>query len=187
MDTNQKLIEAAKTAIDVVKELDKVADGVLPQEIAGIVKLHSKLAVGSSFIPIPGVDVAASATSIWSMYVRINNRLGLKLSENVIKTIASGVGTNLASYVAVLGVGSALKFIPGVGSIGGALIMGGATYALTLASGYVYLKAFSLLKNKNGQSFNTDELKNAVNSVLNSNTSFIKDFIKEAKKDYKQK
>ena len=57
------------------------------------------------------------------------------------KSIASGVATNLASGLAMAGVASALKFIPGIGSIGGAVLMSASMYGLTLTSGYIYLKA----------------------------------------------
>ena len=49
---DRKLLELA---FELAKRLDKVADKNLPQEIVGIVKLHSKLAVGSALIPVPGV------------------------------------------------------------------------------------------------------------------------------------
>ena len=62
-----------------VELLDKQADKMLPKEIADVVKLHSKLAVGSAWIPVPGADVAAGATTIWTMYCRINNKIGLEL------------------------------------------------------------------------------------------------------------
>jgi len=105
----------------------------------------------------------------------------LKISENVVKTIASGVATNLASYVAMLGIGSALKFIPGIGSIGGALAMGGALYGLTLTSGYVYLRALTAWKKEEGH---TDLGKN-VDDVLKNSKNEIKNFISEAKSSYK--
>ena len=58
MDVDKTLLKAA---LKLVKLLDKTADETLPQEIADIVKLHSKLAVGSAWIPVPGADVAAGA------------------------------------------------------------------------------------------------------------------------------
>ena len=178
MENDGKLL---KSALDVVRAFDMVADEALPKEIAGVVKLHSKLAVGSALIPVPGADVAAGAAAIWGMYLRINNKLDLKISENVVKTIASGVATNLASYVAMLGIGSALKFIPGIGSIGGALAMGGALYGLTLTSGYVYLRALTAWKKEEGH---TDLGKN-VDDVLKNSKNEIKNFISEAKSSYK--
>ncbi|MBQ0015966.1 MAG: hypothetical protein KBT04_03155 [Bacteroidales bacterium] len=97
------------TAIELVEVLNKSADKMLPKEISDVVKLHSGIAVGSAWIPIPGVDMAAGAGNIWTMYVRINNKIGLSVKDNILKTIASGVLTNLAGYLAVSGVASALK------------------------------------------------------------------------------
>ena len=96
--TNEKILE---TALRLIQLLDKQAEVMLPQEIADVVKLHSKLAVGSAWIPVPGADVAAGAATIWTMYARINSKLGLTLKDNVLKTIASGVATNLVGYVAL--------------------------------------------------------------------------------------
>ena len=107
----------------------------LPKEIANVVKTHSKLAVGSAWIPVPGADVAAGAAVIWGMYVRINNKLGIPFGENIMKSIGSGVATNLASYLAMTGVASAIKVIPGIGSLGGAILMSASLYAVTLAAG----------------------------------------------------
>lgn len=172
-------------AYELVQSLDKMTDDSLPQEIADVVKLHAKLAVGSAWVPVPGADVAAGAVNIWSMYLRINGKIGMKLGESILKTIASAVATNLASYAAVLAIGGALKFIPGIGSIGGAVVMSGALYAVTLASGYVYLKALTALLKKE-EVVSGDKLKASVDDFMNNNRSEIKSFINEAKKNYKQ-
>lgn len=181
--TNEKLIKAA---YDLVILLDKGADTLLPREIVKIVKLHSKLAVGSAWIPLPGVDLAASAASIWGMYIRINSKIGIPFGENVMKSIGSGVATNLAGYIAVSGLASAMKFIPGIGSVGGALIMSGSAYAVTLASGYIYLEALCMLAKRKGKSITSQDLKDAVDKVLKEKNS-IQNFIEEAKKEYKDK
>ena len=164
--------------------MDKTADQSLPTEIANVVKLHSKLAVGSAWIPIPGADMAAGAANIWGMYARINNKLGLPFGENVMKSIGSGVATNLASYVAMSGVASALKFIPGIGSLGGAVLMSASLYGVTLASGWVYLQALCTLAEKKGSLFSVSDIGDAVNSLLRE-SSTIKEFIDAAKKAYR--
>ena len=174
-----------KVAIKLVKLMDKGADSMLPQEIVDIVKLHSKLALASAWIPVPGADLAAGAASIWGMYIRINNKIGLKVQDNIIKTVASGVATNLASYAAVSGVASALKFIPGIGTITGAIAMSATTYAMTLASGYVYLKALLYLAEKNNGKVDFSGLSEAVKSVLAEKSS-IKELIETAKRNYKK-
>lgn len=181
MDSDKSLL---KMAIKLVKALDKTADETLPQQIVDVVKLHSKLAVGSAWIPVPGVDVAASAASIWGMYARINGKIDLPFGENVMKSIASGVATNLASYLAMTGVASALKFIPGIGTIGGAAIMSVGMYALTLTSGYVYMKALCALAD-NHQNLDITSISDAVNNVM-KNKSEVKEFMDAAKKSYKK-
>ncbi len=176
------LLEAS---IKLVEELDKVAEKSLPEEIAGVVKLHAKIGVGTAWIPVPGADIAASAANIWTMYFRINSKIGVKFGESIIKTIASAVATNLGGYFVCLGVGAALKFIPGIGSIGGAVAESVALYALTLASGYVYLKVLTSMLKKGGV-VNEKNLKEGVDSFLKNNKSEIKNFIKEAKEEYKK-
>ena len=184
MDVNQILLDNAKR---LVKLLDLIADNTLPQQIVDIVKTHAKLAVGSAWIPVPGVDIAASAASIWGMYVRINNKINLPFGENVMKSIGSGVATNLASFAAVSAAGSLIKLIPGIGTIGGAVLMSAAMYAATLASGWIYLTALTkLAERKQGKNISESDLKNSVNEVLNNSKSAIKDFIDSAKKSYKR-
>ena len=164
--------------------MDKAADETLPTEIANVVKLHSKLAVGSAWIPIPGADMAAGAANIWGMYARVNSKLGLPFGENVMKSIGSGVATNLASYLALSGVASALKFIPGIGSFGGAMLMSASLYGVTLASGWIYLQALCSLAERKGSSFNVSDISTAVNSLLRDKST-IQDFINSAKNAYK--
>lgn len=176
------LVHVAK---ELVVLMDKAADKSLPQEISNVVKLHSKIAVGSAWIPVPGADVAAGAANIWTMYGRLNTKIGIPIGENILKSVGAGVATNLTSYVAVSGVASAMKFIPGIGSVGGALILSASLYAVTLVSGWVYLKALCLMVKRDGSSINANDLKNAVNEVL-SNKKVIKDMITLAKKDYKK-
>ena len=180
MTSEQQILKAA---VDLVKALDKGADEMLPQSIVDVVKLHSKLAVGSSFIPVPGLDLAGAAGSIWSMYVRINNKIGIPFGENVLKSLASGVATNLASYVAVSGVASALKLIPGIGTVAGAVVMVAASYAATLASGWLYLKALTMAAEKKNFSF--EDVSRAMKSLFKDKAA-INNFVNTAKSEYRK-
>lgn len=181
MSSNTHLAHVAK---ELVEALDRGADKMLPQEVAGVVKTHAKLAVGSAWIPVPGADVAAGAVTIWTMYGRINSKIGLSIGDNILKTMASGVATNLASYAAMSGVASAMKLIPGIGTIGGALVLSASLYAITLCSGYVYLEALTTLAKRNNGKIDTGSISSAVQEVL-KNKTIIKNFVDEAKKDYK--
>lgn len=179
------LLQTATKLVKLMGLLDQQADKILPQEIVSIVKLHSKLAVGAAWIPVPGADIAAGAAAIWGMYIRINGKIKLKVKDNVIKTIASGIGTNLLSYVAMSGVASSLKFIPGLGTLGGALIMSASQYAITLTAGWIYLKALCVLAEKNGPELDISKLNSAVKDVL-SQKDLIKNIFEQAKKEGKK-
>ncbi len=176
-----ELYEAAEALVTV---LDKTAEQLLPQEIVDVVKLHSKLAVGSALIPVPGADVAAGAANIWTMYGRVNSKVGISIRDNVLKTVGSGVVTNLASYMAMAGLGSAIKAIPGLGTVTGTALMSASLYAVTLASGYIYVKALTLLANKGNGSIDITQIDSAVKDIL-KNKEVIKNFIKAAKSDFK--
>jgi len=177
-------IELYEAAVALVTVLDKTAEQLLPQEIVDVVKLHSKLAVGSALIPVPGADVAAGAANIWTMYGRVNSKVGISIRDNVLKTVGSGVVTNLASYMAMAGLGSAIKAIPGLGTVTGTALMSASLYAVTLASGYIYVKALTLLANNGNGSIDITQINSAVKDIL-KNKEVIKNFIKAAKSDFK--
>ena len=177
-------VELYEAAVALVTVLDKTAEQLLPQEIVDVVKLHSKLAVGSALIPVPGADVAAGAANIWTMYGRVNSKVGISIKDNVLKTVGSGVVTNLASYMAMAGLGSAIKAIPGIGTLTGTALMSASLYAVTLASGYIYVKALTLLANKGNGSIDITQIDAAVKEILGSK-EVIKNFIKAAKSDFK--
>jgi len=179
-------------ATGLVNALNKTVDGNLPKEIADIVKLHSAGAaaagVASGWIPGFGGLAAAgiSAGFIWTMYGRVNSKIGLPLGNNIVKSVGTGVVTNLAAYfVGSLLVSAVFSFIPGIGSVGASVIVGGTCYALTLASGFVYLKLLTklFLSGKDPTKMDEDSLKEAARDVAASEN--MKDVISGAKAEYK--
>ena len=179
-----QLIDAA---VNLTRALNRLADKSLPGKLAGIVKLHSGLAVGSALIPVPGADIAAGSANIWTMYVRINRELELPFADNLIKSLAAGIVTNLGTgAAAVVVVGSALKIIPGLGSLGGALVIGSTIYGLTLASGIIYMKALARFLNaKNAKQSNQEQLRAAVDEVIKDKDT-VQQIFKTAQADYRK-
>lgn len=181
-------------ATKLVEVMDKAVDDNLPQDIAEIIKFHSKgaavAALGSAWVPGAGGAAAtvACAGFIWTMYGRIGSEIGLTFSKNVLKSLASGVATNVASYVVgMIALSTAFSFVPGLGNIGASVIMGGTSYALTLASGYVYLKIMTQLFSKgiDPTTLSEKELKNIAKNVASD--SDVKDVIRNAKEEFKSK
>jgi len=180
--TDQKLIMAA---VALIGSLDKLTDKSLPNEIAKIVKLHSKgaaiTAIGTGLLPGVGGTAAtvASAGFIWSMYLRINKKIGLTISKSIIKTVAAGVATNLAAGVVAALVGSTILSLTGIGVVGASAIMGITCYALTLASGFIYLKILTNIfkAGKDPSTLSAEAIKEMANNVLKNEN--IKELIKK--------
>ena len=164
--------------------MDKSVRGSLPQEIRDCVLEHAMIAAGSALIPIPGACAAANVANIWTMYGRINSKVGITLSENILKTIASGVAANLGTYVLMLGVGEVLKFIPVVGTALGAAIDASIGYAVTLTSALIYINVITAFAGS-GKKLNEENLAEKVDAYMKENAVDIKDFMREAKKSYK--
>lgn len=142
----EKILKQANNLVD---KLDYIADNTLPEKIVEVVKLHAKLAAISALIPIPIIDILVCTVMIWIMYFRINSKIGMSIGESILKTIASGIITNLFCNIVGMLLGSLLKYIPGIGTISGTIIMIATVYILTLISGYIYLKSLTTLLGKN--------------------------------------
>ncbi len=133
---------AAKNAIAAYKKINSIAANVMPEEIEKIVLRHAKIAFATAFIPIGGLDILAATANIWAMYVCINNALGLKFSDNLIKSIGSAIVSNIVQNVGLMAVVAALKWNLFSWSVS-VVILTGALYALTIVSGWIYLTALA--------------------------------------------
>lgn len=172
---------------ELCKAMNETVDEHMPEKLAGIVKTHSAIAVGTALVPIPIADVAAAVTNIWTMYVRINKEVNIPFAENALKSIALGVVTNIgAGLVAGVVLGTVAKFIPGLGTLGGTIVMGSTVYAVTLASSVIYMKALTKLlasKVKNTCEMTEKDLDAAVKETM-KDKDLIKTVMAEAKAGY---
>lgn len=146
--------------------------------------------VGSGWLPGAGALVASAAwvTAIWTMYVKINKDLGISISENVLKSLASAFLTNIiaAAGALILGMAAAflLSFIPGFGTAGAVAIDGLLGYVTVFASGILYIKLLTkVMKAKGTFTISEDEVKSLADDI--SNDSDIKGIIREAKESFK--
>lgn len=178
---NHALMPAAVLA---VRSLDRSMRSELPNEIVDTIQTHAGLAVAAAWIPVSGLDVAALTANIWTMYIRINKKLEISFSENMMKSIGSAVAANLASNLAISGLGSFLKIIPGIGTVTGGVLMVATMYGTTIGAAWIYLTAIvNWVKKGKGSG---DDLKSCINDVISQNKDKIKSVINEAKKDHKK-
>ncbi|GAA6622217.1 hypothetical protein [Scytonema sp. NUACC26] len=179
--------QLTQAAFELVKAINQVTDENLPGKLAGIVKIHAGIGVGCIFIPVPGADLFAAFGNTWTMYVRINKELNLPFTKNLVKSIATGILSNLASNAAILavfGLGSALKFLPGPGTVASYALMSATVYAATIAAGYIYMKALAaLLQNRGAGQVKEEDLKAAVARVMNDKET-VQSIFNTAKENY---
>ena len=169
------LYSVALQAIDAYKKINDAAKYVLPEYIEKIVRKHAAIAVATAFIPVGGLDLVAATANVWTMYVRINNALGVKFSDNKMKSIGSAVVSNLVQNLGVAAVAMALKWNP-ISYIASVAVLSGALYGLTITSGWVYLKALT------NMALNDGDIDRSIKEALKDKAS-----ISQVYKDNKKK
>lgn len=179
---NHAVVHAAKTAVE---SIDKSMRDSAPDEVVNVIQTHAVAAVAAAWIPVSGLDVAALTANTWAMYVRINRKLGISFSENLMKSIGSAVAANLASNLAVAGIGSVMKWIPGIGTVAGGLLMSATMYGVTVGAAWIYLVALVhwVRKGKGSE----ESLKEVINKVMTEQRDEINGIIKSGKKEYKKR
>ena len=96
-----------KTIYEVCEKLDKAVVGDMVENVQDIIHTHAMIAAGSALIPVPGASTVATIGNIWTMYYNINQEVGVTLSKNALKSIASAVIANLGASTIVLAVSEA--------------------------------------------------------------------------------
>jgi uncharacterized protein (DUF697 family) len=122
------------TATDLVSVMNKEADDMLPKKIVEIIEFQSE-----DSITLDIIATAVIVSSIWAMYAKINKAIGLTLSKEVLKILATAIGQEVVSP---LGGISRPQFIaPTLSSLDNAI----AAYYCVSVSGIVYLKILTRL------------------------------------------
>ncbi len=145
----------------------EVMRNIIPDELVNVVERHKKVQLGvslaKSFIPGAGVvaksgagvvATSAAVASLWKMYYDINQVLGIKISDNVGKSLTSAVLTNLSSAGAKIGanaVSEGVKYIPFVGRIASAAISTVTSTAIVYGAAYLYLTALTKMYEAEGK------------------------------------
>lgn len=143
----------------------EIMSNTIPDELVSVVERHKKVQLGASlaqsFIPGAGiVATSAAVASLWKMYYDINQVLGIKISDNVGKSLTSAVMTNLTSAGAQIGataISEGAKFIPFVGWVASAAISTVTSTAIVYGAAYLYLTALTKMYEAEGK-FDLDYL-----------------------------
>jgi len=186
----------------IIKGMDNTVGSAIAsmfnEKVGKIVKQHCVAAAAVSVAAAtPGAGatacVVAQTAVVYSMYVRMNKALGIRISENKMKSLASAVIANIASNAATFllsaAAATALSLIPGLGSVASTVLMAGVGYAtVTIAAmGYGAVLQALAKRGSGADDMSESELKNAVKEELagrNLNRD-MKDLINEYKRGKK--
>lgn len=178
----------------VIKALKAVPGNVVDEQtaadIAKIINIHALGSAASSaataWVPGAGASIATAGAVafIWTMYVRISERLGIKLSKKKLKFLGSAILSNLASAGGALLAASAISLIPGIGSVAAVVLAAGANYALVTVAGVLYINLMSSLHTEGTDvsAMSDEELKERMKKVMEEQN--VKKMMKEAQGEY---
>lgn len=181
-----KAMEEATRGIISSQQIEKAGDTIM-----GCAIIAAVAGVGSGWLPGAGALVASAAwvAAIWGMYVKINKDLGISVKDNVLKSLASALLTNIiasAGSLILIFIGSMLlSFIPGLGSVGAIAIDGFIGYVTVFTSGVLYIKLLTKLF-KAGKGFNIadSDVKNLADDIVKE--SDIPEIIKAGKQAFNE-
>ncbi len=110
-------------------------------ESKNIIHLASVVATWVGLIPIPFSDAFAIAPIQAGMIYKMNDAFGVKIEDSVAASLITGLlAVTAIGQTAKTIVANLIKFIPGVGSVVGAVISGATAMVITEGIGFTYLK-----------------------------------------------
>ena len=191
--SNSKLYAVGYALCD---EAFKHLSGEKRDEIIEIIQEFAIFSAASALVgnlvPEAGglITAIAQTALVWTLYVKINNIIGLEMSDNTAKFIGSAILTNLSLNAGSLLLGYAgavaASFVPIFGQFTAAAIEATLGYTLIYVSAVLYLIFLTKVFQAKGkiEITGTKEEKEIIKGVI-KNTS-LKDLIKEAKNNYKE-
>ena len=185
---NKIIFKSIKGGYEALSAIDEKADEKLKSEIYNTIVVHAMgaAAAGAASGWVPGAGgtalMAVTAGFIWDMYVKVGAKVGIRFSDDILKSIASGIGANLATTVVGMFVTTTItSFVPFLNII----IAPTVAFCMVWASAFIYIgflvKIFE--KDMNFQNLNKDDINDMTEEVIKD--ADISEIIKEAKQAYK--
>ena len=142
------------------------------EEAIKIIQQTSALAFGAGYSPLPMSDAAVLIPIQVSMFARITNVYGIKLTQGLITSLASSLlGIAGATFLGRAIVANLLKFIPGLGTIGGGTISGATASILTWGLGRTYIEIMEkiFIGEINEDDLESGDIKEEIEKILKEN------------------
>lgn len=123
------------------------------------VTFAASAAAAAAVVPIPFVDMAALLPTQAAMLIGISKAFGLTLERGqVMQLITTALGCMAVVMAGGWVLGSVLKFIPGPGSVMGAVVNASVAGGMTRTLGRAYIRFLYQFIDKNGRLPSADEI-----------------------------
>lgn len=107
---------------------------------------HDCIAGAAAIVPVPYADMIAVLGNQIALYKRLNDKLGVRMSKNCLKVIASFMVSQIIGTITIVPVafggkflGGLLKMVPGLGTMAGIVVDAGSNATINHILGVVYL------------------------------------------------
>lgn len=170
-----------------IRQFDSLGNQVLSEQVNDIVKKHAMMAMGASFIPVPGAALAALYANDIYMFKKINDCLGIDFSSSQIKTIVIAIGTELGAFwLAKKGVFEMVKFLPGLGGLAGGMLRAATEGAEVYVVAAIYYHVLSMTQTSDRGMLTDDALKKIVKDCMVQRQEELKAIFGSAKNLFKK-
>jgi uncharacterized protein (DUF697 family) len=159
-------------------DLTTVASTIRKTEAQNVVKNNIITSMASGLIPIPLVDILSLSNIQFHMIQTLAEHYETptdKIKKSLITSFISGS----LPVVSILGLGSIIKSMPGIGSLAGSGSVSMASGAVTYAVGQVFIRHFEL--GGTLQDFNPDSAKDFFREELKTGKEVARALIREIK------
>ncbi len=134
-------VDSAESHTDQHETEASTADASRLDRAAELISSASRWSIAASLVPVPYVDLAALASVQTNLVVNLCNLYEQKVTKQAVSGIISVLlGTLLPVSASQAVTGSSLKFLPGFGSLVGAVSMAAFGSAATYAIGKVFVR-----------------------------------------------
>ncbi len=148
------------------QNIQQIGREVNAEEIADIVMGHAMTtavsAAASGVLPGAGsaIAVGIAVTSTVSMYGRLARAMGVRLSNGLIRAVASAVVADVgASLAASLAAAAALSFIPGVGTLAASTLTAITNFGCVYLAGVIFVKLAAAMGLRKMENMSEAEMK----------------------------
>lgn len=112
---------------------------VLAQDV---VKTHMIAGMTFALLPAPLFDIAALTGTQLNLLRSLSRHYAVDFEEHAVKAVLTSLWSGALPVLAVVGLSSVVKFIPGIGTIGGSVSVTTLGGAMIYATGQVFIRHF---------------------------------------------